>query len=141
MDDWNRAIEQERRALQRIVALLLALAALAERVSGRSPVVRRLVLWLLYPAEAAARNFALDACEVSLPTPRTAFSDDGPAEALRLAQCFRALAFILEAIVVEIVTSCIAAPGFAQTGIRPLGLNINACFAVQSSALIRIDTS
>jgi hypothetical protein len=42
--DWKRAIEEERAALGRIAALLYALAVLAERAAGRSPVVRSLVL-------------------------------------------------------------------------------------------------
>lgn len=82
--------------LHRIVALLLSLADLAERAASRSHVVRRIVLWLLYPAESAARKLALDAFgPVPLPEVRMAFSDDSVAEALRLAACLRLLAAML----------------------------------------------
>ena len=47
-------------ALRRIVALLLALAGLAEQAACRSWPVRRVVLWLLRPAERVARSFAAE---------------------------------------------------------------------------------
>ena len=52
--DWRRAMAEERATLQRIVAMLLALADLAERASRHSPAVPRFVLWLLLQAEAVA---------------------------------------------------------------------------------------
>lgn len=48
---------QERRALRRIAATLLALAAFAERAAGRSLPVRLLVLAILWRGEAIARAF------------------------------------------------------------------------------------
>ena len=89
--DWKRAMEAERAALKRIVALLLALADLAERASGRSPAVRGFVLWLLLPAEALVRNLVTDA-PAPIPLRRAGTS---PADARRLAQCFRGLAAAL----------------------------------------------
>jgi hypothetical protein len=88
--DWNDALEEEREALGRIVALLCALAVLAERAAGRSPLVRSLVLWLLRRAEAVARDFVEgDApCEAMPVVP----AGTGPADAMRLAASLRALA-------------------------------------------------
>ena len=55
--DWKRAIGEERAALERIVALLLALADLAELGRCRSTSVGRLLLSILRPAEAAMWEF------------------------------------------------------------------------------------
>ncbi len=86
--DWQRAIGAERAALGRIVVLLCALAVLAERAAGRSPVVRSLVLWFLRQAEAVARDFVIgDAPSAAMPPTGT-----GPADALHLAITLRALA-------------------------------------------------
>jgi hypothetical protein len=88
--DWKRAVEEERAALGRIVALLCALAVLAERAAGGSPIVRSLVLWFLRPAEAVARDFVEgDADATSMPIMPAGTS---PADALRLAIRLRALA-------------------------------------------------
>jgi len=81
MDEWR-----ERVALQRIVALLLSLAHLAELANERAPAVRALALCVLRPAERIARDFVLGAaCPVARP-------GDGASEARRLAKNFRALA-------------------------------------------------
>ncbi len=77
---------QERAALQRIVALLLALAELADRARESSPAVPALVLWFLRPAELVARDFVGGAALPAGPA--------SPAEAL--AQNFRALARALQ---------------------------------------------
>jgi hypothetical protein len=81
---------QEMAALQRIVALLLALADLADLARESSPAVRFLVLWFLRPAELVARDFVFGA-----PSP-AGFEPDRAAEAMRLAQDFRALARALQ---------------------------------------------
>ena len=52
--DWKRTMTKER--AKRIVALLIALADLAERASRRSPAVRGFVLWVLFQAEVVARD-------------------------------------------------------------------------------------
>ena len=91
--DWKRAIEEERAALKRIVALLFAFADLAELASGRSPAVLGFVLWLLRRAEAVAREFVGDApgtLPASIPVGPVATRQS--AEAMRLAASFRALA-------------------------------------------------
>ena len=93
--DWIREVERNRDALERIVALLLALAGLADRASGL-PAARRLdLLCILGHGAAEARAFVTGAafgrCEEE-----TEFhtADD----AARLAAGFRALALLLAAI-------------------------------------------
>lgn len=85
--DWGLGLEAER-AMQRIVALLFALADLAERAAGRSRPVRRLVLWILLPAETVARELVTG--PAVLPPVRRA--GDSPADAMRLASSLRLLA-------------------------------------------------
>jgi len=96
--DVQSAIERNHDALMRIAAMLLALGALAERLSGLSRPVRCLVLWILRPAEVVAREFVAEAMQAPLPA-FTEFpamwSDDGASDALRLARHFRALAAAL----------------------------------------------
>ncbi len=88
--DWKRAIEQERTALMRLVALLGALAGLAECAAARSPAMRGLVLWVLRRAERAARDFVAGGQDapIALMPP----AGCRPADAHRLAASFRALA-------------------------------------------------
>ena len=84
-------------ALRSIVATLIALAALAERVGARSYPVRFLALCFLRPAEAVAREFVAGAA----PTQRlagNAMVENGPADPIRLASRFRALAAALSAL-------------------------------------------
>ena len=64
--EWNRRTERDRSVLERILALLLALAALTDRAAGL-PAARRLhLLAILGHGEAVARDFILamasDAC-------------------------------------------------------------------------------
>lgn len=87
------------RQMQRIVALLTALADLAERAAGRSPAVRLLVLWLLARAEAVASDHVLAVS--GLPAcahwaGHTAACPDAD-HAIRLAARFRLLAAALAA--------------------------------------------
>jgi hypothetical protein len=93
--DWRLAMEQ-RAALKRIVALLFALADLAELACSRSPAARRFVLWLLRHAETVARDFITGAPE----TPPASMPVDPAgrwrADALHLAASFRALAWQLD---------------------------------------------
>jgi hypothetical protein len=94
--DWKGAIGEERAALLRIVALLNALAGLAELAASRSPAMRGFVLWILRRAEAAARDFVAggpDAPIVSMPVQPVGTR---PADAMRLAHSLRRLARQLE---------------------------------------------
>lgn len=86
--DWKEAIEAERAALMRIVALLGALASLAERAASRSPAMRGFVLWILRRAEAVARDFVDCGEDEPLSPP----AGTRPADAMRLAASLRRLA-------------------------------------------------
>jgi hypothetical protein len=95
MDRAERQDEQE--TLRSIAAVLLKLAVLAEFLCVLPLSLRVLVLALLRPAEAVARVFAIEQAGGALalpPAPVGGADGDGCAEALRLARCFRALAFV-----------------------------------------------
>ena len=103
--DWNSAIEDDnRRTLKRIVALLFALAGLAERLSNLPRPVRAFVLRILGPAETVAREFLFETTQGSgVPAPLPACFNalqggDSPADAMRLAQSFRVLAVLLDSL-------------------------------------------
>lgn len=83
--------------LRRVIAVLVALAVLAERSAARSWPVRGVVLWLLRRAETAARDFVLE--ETGAPAAAKPFVSvaDGPDDALGLAARFRMLAAALAA--------------------------------------------
>ena len=81
-------------ALMRIVALLLALASLAERAAGLPQPVRSAALWFLRPAQALAWEFVTGQACPEIPC---SHRRDERAEAMRLAVSFRALACSLEA--------------------------------------------
>ncbi|MEO3998602.1 hypothetical protein [Mesorhizobium sp. CAU 1732] len=89
--DWKRGMDEERAALGRIVAMLCALAGLAELAAGRSPIVRGLVLLFLRQAEAVARDVVVgpDMPAASMPIGPVGA---GPGDAVRLAISLRALA-------------------------------------------------
>ena len=93
MVDWKLAIDEERAALMRIVALLFSLADLAESASRRCLLVRRFVLWLLRPAERLSQDFVIGAEPPAALMPP---AGDDPADAMRLAENFRDLACELE---------------------------------------------
>ncbi|WP_442577807.1 hypothetical protein ACSBOB_19865 [Mesorhizobium sp. ASY16-5R] len=83
--------------LRGIVAMLLGLAFLAERLCVVPFPVRAFVLSLLRPAGAVARAFVIEQVAGAHVVSMAAvggWDDDGCAEALRLARCFRALASI-----------------------------------------------
>ena len=98
--DWNHQIEQHRAVLQRIVALLFALANLADRASARSFRVQCEVLFTLSHGEAVACEFILEEAQASrvpiLCLPAPAHDDGGSAgDALETAARLRMLAAIL----------------------------------------------
>ena len=89
--------ENEQETLKGIAAVLLKLAVLAEFLCVLPLSLRVQVLALLRPAEAVARAFAFERAGGALALPPAAVGradGDGCAEALRLARCFRALAFV-----------------------------------------------
>lgn len=107
--EWQRAWREERAALMRLVALLHALAGLAERAAGRSAAIRGIVLWLLRRAEPIARDYVcgeedMPACGDDDMPPATGLwpaapcpAGNRPEDALHLAEAFRMLAWLLEA--------------------------------------------
>ena len=91
---WNGERDKTDHALMRIVALLLALASLAERAAGMPQPVRSAALWFLRPAQALAWEFVTGQAHPEIPHTHRR---DERAEAMRLAVSFRALACSLEA--------------------------------------------
>ena len=144
--DWNWAKEDNRRMLKRIVALLFAFAGLAERLDDLPSPVRGIVLWVLQSAETIARDFVMDtALEQGAPVmPGLVIIQalpvaDGPADAMWLADSFRALGLLLNRLAdgnrgsrrMCITGLCIAvAAAGTRFGRRPLCL-VNPRFAVE----------
>ena len=90
--DWSVVEWQERAAVQRIAALLFALADLCDLASARSLPVRAFVLWLLRPAEFLARNYIMGEDEAAGTVP----AGNTPEDAARLAQALHDLACALQ---------------------------------------------
>ncbi len=90
--DWNHKIEQQRDVLLRIVALLFALAELADDASTRSRRVRRKVLSILLRGEAVARQLlSWEVLKSGKPVCLPACPcGDRVEDAMQLADCFRA---------------------------------------------------
>jgi hypothetical protein len=57
--DWNAAIEKNREALKRVMAMLVAMAGLEDRRATLPRHLHRAILSLLRPAEAAARRLII----------------------------------------------------------------------------------
>ena len=106
--NWKRAMAEERAALKRVVALLCALADLAERAGGSSPAVHGFVLWILLQAEAVARDLVTGALA---PDPLRQ-AGDSRAEAMRLAAGFRELARELDRRAAQAYAICGCAGGY-----------------------------
>lgn len=87
--DWRQALRDERATLKRIIALLLALADLAERSSLRSRAACALMVWILRPAAAAVLAYLDDRSEMPFR------SGDVREDLLAMALCFRELALVL----------------------------------------------
>ena len=98
--DRSGQIETDRSVLMRIVALLLALADLAERAAGASRPVRYQVLWALRQADEVVSEFVTgSACEGGpLPPASTPVRHSfDRADAENLAASLRMLAFVVQA--------------------------------------------
>ena len=97
--DWTETTDENRKTLRRIVALLVALADLAERASGRSSAICLLVLWLLRPGEVIARDYVAGLVgNAGVPPAPIRPGGDAATEAIRLAASFRSLAAALSAL-------------------------------------------
>jgi hypothetical protein len=115
MGDWDRKANWNRDVLERIVALLFALANLADLAAGAPYLRRRQVLEILSHGEAEAWAFVM-----GLP-PGAAVPADEPesaCDAARLAASFRALALVLCTTLVRAKLS--ASPGSAGPRARRL---------------------
>ncbi len=131
--DWmdaNRAVKRDREVLKRILALLIALAAVADRLAGLPFHVRLSVLRHLRPAEAVARAFIIEmAHDLGAPTSPQEFDmpasvEDG--DAAGLAQRFRALALVLTYMLSCPVTAGVQDGYFVTAGARKEGLHATA---------------
>lgn len=90
-------------ALQRIVALLFALADMAERAADAPHRVRSVVLMILRSAEPAAQGIFFET-GCGQPT-APVYERDSPEDALRLAARFRALAGLLLSLTAQALAS------------------------------------
>ena len=97
----NTRARKGRDRLERIAALLLSLAGLAERAAARSAPVRFIVLWLLRQAETVAADFVGIEWNATFWDDPSGFAPDhlgyGPADALALALSLRLLALVVQA--------------------------------------------
>ncbi len=106
--------ERNDRTLRRIMATLMALAVIAERVAGRSFPVRWLVLLILHRAEAVARAHVEEATGMDWSLfDQPSGIGGGPVDAACLAQRFRMLAAAL----------CLLLPPTCRFGRRSAGLD------------------
>jgi len=97
--DGSRQTERSGVALQRIVALLFALADMAERAADAPHRVRSVVLMILRTAEPAAQGIVFGA---GYGQPAPAYESDSPTDALRFAARFRALAALLLSLTAQV---------------------------------------
>jgi hypothetical protein len=95
MGDWDRNANWSGDVLERIVALLFALANLADLAADAPYLRRRQVLAILSYGEAVARAFLFGGA----PAPAEASEQAG--DAVRLAARFRALALVLCALLAQ----------------------------------------
>lgn len=94
----QRTSREDRQARQRIVALLLAFATLADRAGTKPRQIRVAVLWLLRSVETIAWEFVIAVAHDSGADPGLAvpaYAHDIADEAGRLARSFAALAELL----------------------------------------------
>lgn len=103
--------------LHRLATLLSALADLAKRAAGRSSALCMLVLWLIRPAEAVARDYVEKIAPGAAQMPVPLRPLDGAVEALRLAMNLRLLAATLAALAQQGLALIPAAPA----NCRPVG--------------------
>jgi hypothetical protein len=115
MAGWDRNADWNRDVLERIVALLFALANLADLAAGAPYLRRRQVLEILSHGEAEAWAFVM-----GLP-PGAAVPLDAPdsvGDAARLAASFRALALTLCAVLAH--AALFTLPGTVASRVRRL---------------------
>ena len=143
----RQTIDENQKALRRIVAVLLSLAGLLDRAAGRSRAVCLLVVWLLRPGEAIAWDYldglAPGAARLAAPEPLPPDAPEsyyGVAEALRLAASFRALAAALAAFVDACSAAWQAAPS-SRLSAGLIALSALATRHTRTAAVGRFDSS
>jgi hypothetical protein len=102
--------------LKRIIALLLALAGLADRAATRSYPVRCLVLWFLWHGESVARDFVAGSISSAAVRPSTVAAvrhGHEPADAITLAASLRALALLVRNMAALLWRQSFERPGHA----------------------------
>ena len=115
MADWDRKANWNRDVLERIVALLFALANLADLAAGAPFLRRRQVLGILSHGEAEARAFV-----IGMVLGETAPADlsEAAGDAARLAVSFRALALALCVLLARVARSTLPGANSPRVG-RP----------------------
>jgi hypothetical protein len=145
--DWNAQIGRDVRQLDRIGAILLALAGLAERAAGAPGPVRWFVLWILRYAEAVATDFVAcsasgAACGRSLALRRTVRHGSGPFDAIDLARSLSRLALVTAAMAMRLRRQAFlhGNRGSGEKGLGP-GCGYPTAFGMPVSPVVRSDTS
>jgi hypothetical protein len=123
--DWNRDV------LERIVALLFALANLADLAADAPFLRRRQVLGILSHGEAEARAF-LFGMSTGAPAPADALESIG--DAARLAARLRALALLLCAMLAQAALPGAAGPRICRQSHRTTGPTVRWLDAPPPSA-------
>jgi hypothetical protein len=102
--DWNAQIGRELRELDGIVAILLALADLAERAAAASDPVRCAMLWFLRQADTVAAEFVAASACAARPRKSPCMTTDrsDPVDAINLASSLRMLAVAVEAMLTRL---------------------------------------
>jgi hypothetical protein len=113
MEGWDGQANWNRDVLERIVALLFALASLADLAAGAPFLRRRQVLAILSYGEAEARAFVIGVA-IGAPAPADTLESTGDAE--RLAASFRALALLLSALLAR-----------SRQSARPVATGLRGC--------------
>lgn len=121
--DWTADSKEMKAQLMRIVVLLLALSALAERACRAPLAVRVSVLAYLRPAEQVAWGFV--AGDAAMPEPDG--DGDDPASVMLLAARFRALALALAFLTCRLGR-------WVRDGIAPMAAGAAGNFAGQGGA-------
>jgi hypothetical protein len=95
----NRMVNRDREVLERILALLLALAALVDRAAGLPILKRRHLIAMLGRGEAEARMLIVEMASGA--ADETAVTASAAGDAPRLAASFRMLALVLNALLAQ----------------------------------------
>ncbi len=127
--NWNCDV------LERIVALLFALANLADLAAGAPYLRRRRVLGILSHGEAEARAFLFG----GEPVPSDALEDTG--DAVRLAARYRALALVLCALMAQAARLALPGAAHSPAGRPSLGISGAAPRRLDSPVPPVLDTS